>query len=160
MKKTLSIVKKVAIALVLVALIVIGLILYAIFGVLMGYYNVPNENKYVTPYDHATMQLISDELYNEIKDEPKLELGINEAGELVFQHPYKAFGKAKSMYKEGWKFLDKECEYKHLSRTFYLAYIDAAPVVAQNGGTDKQVKDVELLGQLFTIYRNSYNKAR
>ena len=160
MKKTMKIVKGVVLALVLLVIAFVVFILWSWFGVLRGYYNVPNDNKYVVEYDHASMQLVSDEVYNFCKDEKKLQLGVNEEGQIVFQHPYKAFGRAKKLTKEGWKFLDKECGYKHLSRTYYLAYIDAAEDVLNNGGTESQANDVKMLGDILKIYKNSWNKWR
>ncbi len=160
MKKALKIVKGLVITLLIFVLAFIAFVLWAWFGVLRGYYNVPNDHKYVTEYDHASMQLVSDDVYNFCKDEKNLQLGVNKYGQIVFQHPYKSMGKMKSLTKNGWKFLDKECEYKHISRTYYLAYIDAADVVRNNGGTEEQAKDVEMLGELLKIYKNSWNKWR
>ncbi|MBQ1451307.1 MAG: hypothetical protein IIZ22_01430 [Clostridia bacterium] len=61
------------IALIIVAILAVGvlaLLIYAFFGVLMPYYNVPNENKYVAEYDPATA-VVSQATYDALTNSKK-----------------------------------------------------------------------------------------
>ncbi len=140
-------------------------ILYMYFGVMLPLYNVPNENKYVADYDPA-MGLVSQETYDALmasEKANKLELGVNEAGEVVFKHPYKAFGRAKKEYREVWRIADKSekqggLDEKHISRTYYINYIDYMPEVAAM--YPDMAGDAQIYAEILQIYSNSYNKHR
>ncbi len=149
--------------LLMVALLVF--ILHMYFGVMLPLYNVPNDNKYVTDYDPA-MGLVSQETYDALiasEKAEKLELGVNDAGEVVFKHPYKAFGRAKKEYKEVWKIADKSekkggLDEKHISRTYYINYIDYMDEVAAM--YPDMAGDAQIYAEILQIYSNSYNKHR
>lgn len=149
--------------LIMVALVVF--IIYMYFGVMLPLYNVPNDNKYVADYDPAT-GLVSQATYDALTSSEKaekLELGINEAGDVVFKHPYKAFGRAKKEYREVWRIADKSEKKgglgeKHISRTYYINYIGYMESVAAMY-PDMSV-DAQIYAEILQIYSNSYNKHR
>ncbi len=153
------------IALIIVAILAVGvlaLLIYAFFGVLMPYYNVPNENKYVAEYDPATA-VVSQATYDALtnsKKAKKLELGVNEAGQVVFKHPYKAFGRAKKEYKQVWKYGDKELKMKHLSRTFYIDYTNDDVIAKIIEANPDLSGDAKIYDEILEIYSHSYNKHR
>mgnify|MGYP003297585456 FL=1 len=166
MKKSTKMILGVSLGLVgllMVALIVF--ILYMYIGVMLPLYNVPNENKYVTDYD-PSMGLVSQATYDALmasEKAEKLELGVNEAGEVVFKHPYKAFGRAKKEYKEVWKIADMAEKNgglgeKHISRTYYINYIDYMGTVATM--YPDMAGDAQIYAEILQIYSNSYNKHR
>ncbi len=160
MKKYLKIAGGALAAVVVVLIAVLVLICYLFFGVLMPFYNVPNENKAVADYN-PEMALVSQQTYNALMDSDKakkFELGVNEAGEVVFVHPHKAFGRAKKEYKQVWKYADKKMDEKHLSRTYYIEYIDFLPEVAKANPDWKQ--QCEIYAEILQIYANSFNKHR
>lgn len=151
------------VGLLMVALIVF--ILYMYIGVMLPLYNVPNENKYVADYD-PSMGLVSQATYDALmasEKAEKLELGVNEAGEVVFKHPYKAFGRAKKEYKEVWKIADMGEKKgglgeKHISRTYYINYIDYMGTVATM--YPDMAGNAQIYAEILQIYSNSYNKHR
>ncbi len=147
----------------MVALLVF--ILYMYFGVMLPLYNVPNENKYVADYD-PSMGLVSQATYDALiasEKAHKLELGVNEAGEVVFKHPYKAFGRAKAEYRPVWRMADKGIDNgglgeKHISRTYYINYIGYMEQVAAM--YPDMAGDAAIYAEILQIYSNSYNKHR
>lgn len=152
----------------LTGLLVVALfvfIIYMYFGVMLPLYNVPNDNKYVTDYD-PSMGLVSQETYAALtasEKAEKLELGVNEAGDVVFKHPYKAFGRAKKEYKDVWKIADKSEKKgglgeKHISRTYYINYIDYMGEVSAM--YPDMAGDAQIYAEILQIYANSYNKHR
>lgn len=151
------------VGLLMVALVVF--ILYMYIGVMLPLYNVPNENKYVTDYD-PSMGLVSQTTYDALaasEKAAKLELGVNEAGEVVFKHPYKAFGRAKAEYRPVWRMADKSEDKgglgeKHISRTYYINYIGYMQEVAAM--YPDMAGDAAIYAEILQIYSNSYNKHR
>ena len=146
----------------ILAVAIFALILYAFIGVLGPYYNVPNDHKYVTSYDPAS-GLVSQATYDALinsKKAKKLELGVNAAGEVVFKHPYKAFGRAAKEYKKVWKYGDKELKMKHLSRTFYMDYATDEYAEIVIGTIPKLTGDANIYQEILEIYSHSYNKHR
>ncbi len=157
-------------ALAFVGLAVFILLLYLFFGVLMPYYNVPNDNKAVYAYNPDS-GLVSEETYTALmasEKAEKFELGINKDGKVVFVHPYKAFGRAKKEYKAVWQPIDRhadddklgitEKDVNHLSRTFYIQYIDLLPMFAEKN--PDLATDAKVYAEILQIYANSYNKHR
>ncbi len=153
-----------------IGLAIFILLLYLFFGVLMPYYNVPNENKAVTAYNPDS-GLVSQETYDALMASDKadkFELGVNKDGNVVFVHPYKAFGRAKKEYKDVWKPIDKhanddklgitEKDVNHLSRTFYVQYIDLLPMFAEKN--PDLADEAKIYAEILQIYANSYNKHR
>lgn len=157
---------KIAIAalavLALIGIALIALLLYAWIGILLPFYNVPNENKAVVEYNPDSglvSQATYDALINSNKSD-KFELGVNEDGQVVFVHPYKAFGRAKSEYKNVWKYADKELGLKHLSRTYYIEYMND-DILAQIVEANPDVTgDAKIYKEILEIYSHSYNKHR
>ena len=152
----------VLIILAILAVAVFALILYAFIGVLGPYYNVPNDHKYVTEYDpgsgivsQATLEALTNS-----KKAKKLELGVNEAGEVVFKHPYKAFGRAAKEYKKVWKYGDKKLKMKHLSRTFYIDYMTDDYLAKFTEANPDLAGDAKIYKEILEIYSHSYNKHR
>ena len=150
---------------VVLVIAIIAVLLYLFFGVLMPYYDTPKSYKPVQEYTQD-MGLVSQATYDFLttsEKAAKYELGVNEAGKVVFYHPYKAFGAAKKEFKACWKYADKELGYKHLSRTFYLAYANmgaddiAATIAANEGLTQEQFL---IYKEILTIYQNSYKAHR
>ena len=124
--------------------------------------NVPNDNKYVTAYDPGS-GLVSQATYDALinsKKAKKLELGVNAAGEVVFKHPYKAFGRAAKEYKKVWKYGDKELKMKHLSRTFYMDYATDEYAEIVIGTIPELTGDANIYQEILEIYSHSYNKHR
>ena len=74
MKKVLKVLKSSVAALLAINLIFLACICYIWFGVLRGYYNVPNDNKYVTAYD-TDSGLVSDDMLAAFGDEEAYALG-------------------------------------------------------------------------------------
>ncbi|MBO4445611.1 MAG: hypothetical protein IKT04_03160 [Clostridia bacterium] len=152
----------VLIILAILGIAIFALLIYAFFGVLMPYYNVPNDNKYVTAYDPGS-GLVSQATYDALinsKKAKKLELGVNKDGQVVFQHPYKAFGRAAREYKAVWKYGDKKLKMKHLSRTFYMDY-KTDEVINQIIEANPDLKgDAKIYQEILEIYSHSYNKHR
>lgn len=146
----------------LIGLAVVVLVLYGWFGVLLPFYNVPNDNKAVVEYDPSSAlvsQATYDALINSNKSD-KFELGINKDGEVVFVHAYKAFGRAKKEYKDVWKYADKKLGLKHLSRTYYINYMDD-DILAQVVEAEKcTAGDAKIYKEILEIYSHSYNKHR
>ncbi len=161
MKKVLKVLKSSVAALLAINLIFLACICYIWFGVLRGYYNVPNDNKYVTAYD-TDSGLVSDDMLAAFGDEKVYALGVNEAGTVVFQHPHKAYKKAIKECKEAKKAIKKEYDLKHMSRTWYIAYIDAGQQYAEEHEEDSPElsEEAQLLSYVLSIYSNSYNKTR
>lgn len=160
MKKIFKTLKVAVVAVVIVVIAVIALLCWLFFGVLMPFYNVPNDNKAVAAYN-PEMNLVSQETYDALMASDKaekFELGINEAGEVVFVHPYKAFGRAKNEYKAVWKYADKDMDKKHLSRTYYIEYIDFLSDVA--AANPDMADDARIYAEILEIYSHSYNKHR
>lgn len=161
-KKYLKIAGGAIAGLVVVAIAIIAVMLWLFFGVLMPYYNVPNDTKAVADYNPA-MALVSQQTYDALQASEKadkLELGINEAGQVVFKHPQKAFGRAKKEYKAVWKYGDKELEMKHLSRTYYIDYSKedfAAKFIEANPDL---ANDAAVYAEILEIYSHSHNKVR
>ena len=89
-------------------------------------------------------------------------LGVNQYGDPVFMNPKKAWKAAKKEYKEGRKAGDHKLHLKHSSKTFYMAYIEAAKTVDQNDElTDLQKKRLKEWANFLEIYKNSFpEKAR
>lgn len=146
----------------ILAVAIFALILYAFIGVLGPYYNVPNDKKYVADYDPATAvvsQVTYDALTNS-KKAKKLELGVNADGQVVFKHPYKAFGRAKKEYKAVWKYGDKDLKLKHLSRTFYTEYMSDEVMNKIMEANPDLKGDAKIYKEILEIYYNSYNKHR
>lgn len=161
MKKVLKILKSVTSVVLAVSLLFLACICYIWFGVLRGYYNVPNNNKYVAVYQEDS-DLISKDMLAVFSEKEEYALGVNEAGNVVFQHPHKAYKRALKDCKEAKKAIKKKYDLKHMSRTFYVAYIDAGSDYAKtekkdNPDLSKQAKE---LSYVLTIYKNSFNKTR
>jgi hypothetical protein len=161
MKKVLKVLKSSVAALLAINLIFLACICYIWFGVLRGYYNVPNDNKYVTAYD-TDSGLVSDDILAAFGDEEAYALGVNEAGNVVFQHPHKAYKKALKECKEAKKAIKKEYDLKHMSRTWYIAYINAGEQFAEQEKEDDLdlAKQALKLSYVLSIYSNSFNKTR
>lgn len=146
----------------IIGLAIVVLLLYAWIGVLRPYYDVPRDNKAVVAYDPSS-GLVSQATYDALqnsKKSQKFELGVNKDGQVVFTHAYKAFGRAKKEYKGSWKYADKELGLKHLSRTFYISYMDEDilnQVVEATGGS---AGDAKIYKEILEIYSHSYNVHR
>ena len=161
-KKYLKIAGGAIAGLVVVAIAILAVMLWLFFGVLMPYYNVPNDTKAVADYN-PNMALVSQQTYDALqasKKSDKLELGINEAGEVVFKHPQKAFGRAKKEFKAVWKYGDKELDMKHLSRTYYIDYSKedfASKFIEANPNLENEAA---IYAEILEIYSHSHNKVR
>lgn len=161
-KKYLKIAGGALAAVVVIIIAVIAVLLWLFFGVLMPYYNVPNDTKAVADYNPA-MGLVSQQTYDALqssKKADKLELGINEADELVFKHPQKAFGRAKKEFKPVWKYGDKELDMKHLSRTFYIDYSKDEFLTKFTEANPDLANDAAIYAEILEIYSHSHNKVR
>ncbi len=161
MKKVFSVIKASIAALLAMCILVVGLLCYVGFGVLLPYYNVPNENKAVAAYD-VNSGLINDDMLAVFQSKDIYELGVNKDGKVVFQHPRKAFKEAKKACKEARKYEDKTYDLKHMSKTAYIAYIDAGKkVINDDSITDKDLKAQAFeLSSVLEIYANSFNRHR
>ena len=72
-------------------------------------------------------------------------------------NPKKAWKAAKKEYKEGRKFVDKKLNYKHSSKTYYMAYIDVAKDIDKNKeATDLQKQRIKEWANFLEIYKNSF----
>lgn len=161
-KKIGKIAKIAIIAIAVISLAVIVLLLYAWIGVLRPYYDVPKANKAVVEYDPAS-GLVSQATYDALQNSKKsqvFELGVNEDGQVVFTHAYKAFGRAKKEYKDSWKYADKELKLKHLSRTYYIAYMDDDILNQVVEATNGSAGDAKIYKEILEIYSHSYNVHR
>lgn len=164
MKKVLKYVKIGAIVAAVIGIAIFALILYLYLGVLLPFYNVPNDNKFVADYNPA-MALVSQPTLDTLSiltdGNDKLELGINKDGNVVFKHPHKAFKKLKKYYKKPvWKYGDKELKMKHLSKTFYIAYSEEEFVKAAIEANPENEQDIKTYQEILKIYANSFNKHR
>ncbi len=163
MKKALKFAKIGIISALVIGIAIFALLLYLFIGVLRPYYDVPRSYKAVTDYNPAS-NVVSQETLDALansKKANKLELGVNKDGNVVFKHPYKAFGRLKKEYKKTvWKYGDKELKMKHLSRTFYIHYTDEDVVQQLIAGQPDNEKEILIYKEILQIYSNSYKVHR
>lgn len=150
---------------VVIAIAIVVLLLWLFFGVLLPYYNTPESYKPVVDYtqDQGLVSNLTYEYLMNSENSAKYALGVNDDGKVVFYHPYKAFGAAKKEFKACWKYADKELDYKHLSRTFYVDYAnmsveDIEATIAANEGLT--MEQFTIYKEILTIYQNSYKVSR
>jgi len=160
MKKVGKAVKAALIGVLCFIILFLACMAYIWFGVLQKYYNVPEDKKAVTAYTQD-MGLVDDDVYEFMQNSEraeKYELGVNKAGDVVFVKPRSAFNAAKKDLKTGWKYVDKELGEKHLSKTFYVRYIEIAEnEIDSDKNASKEVKEqLKLLAKIFRIYQNSF----
>lgn len=160
MKKVFKILKSVLAATLAAVILFVGLICYVWFGVLRPYYNVPNDNKFVAEYD-VDSKLVPDDALEIFSKKDIYALGVNADGKVVFQHPRKAFEEAESSCRAAKKYEKKAFDLKHMSKTWYLAYIDAGAKVQEDKNASDEVKAQAVeLSYVLAVYNNSFNKAR
>jgi len=166
LKKITKTVKGVVALLCALCVVFLGLMAFIWFGVLGPYYNAPNDKKATTEltFDEASGKVDQDVLDFMASSEraEKYQLGINDAGDVVFLKPRSAFNAAKKDLKTGWKYVDKDLEVKHLSKTYYVEYIRIADEdIDSDENASQEVKDqLHMLSEILKIYYNSYNRHR
>lgn len=168
MSKVGKIAKGVAIGLVLAIILNIALMAVIWFAGLRKYYKPPEELAAVRTYTMEDMESdkVSTATLEQFASNPETSeayaLGVNQYGEPVFLKPKKAWKAAKKEYKEGRKAGDHELDLKHSSKTFYMAYIEAAKTVDKNTElTDSQKASLKKWANFLEIYKNSFpEKAR
>lgn len=168
MKKAGKIAKSALIAILVVSLLLIAAIPAIWCGALDKYYAVPNDLEYVQDYNPETSTVkngISSDLYKKLttseKYAKKYELGVNANGDVVFKKPRSAFNAVKKEYKSGWKYVDKTLKVKHLSKTYYLKYIELASTIDQDkNATAQEKEDLKTVAAVLTIYERSYYAKR
>ncbi len=165
MAKVGKIAKGVAIGLVVAIILNIALMAVIWFAGLRKYYKAPEELAAVRDYA-VSDQLVKKDVLDQFASNPETAefyaLGVNQKGEPVFLNPKKAWKKAKKEYKEGRKAGDHQLKLKHSSKTFYMAYIEAAKTVDSNSElTDSQKESLKKWANFLEIYKNSFpEKAR
>ena len=168
MSKVGKIAKGVAIGLVLAIILNIALMAVIWFVGLRKYYKPPKELAAVAAYTMEDMESdkVAPKVLEQFASNPETTeayaLGVNQYGDPVFMNPKKAWKAAKKEYKEGRKAGDHKLHLKHSSKTFYMAYIEAAKTVDQNDElTDLQKKRLKEWANFLEIYKNSFpEKAR
>ena len=159
MSKVGKIAKGVAIGLVVAIILNIALMAVIWFAGLRKYYKPPKELAAVTTASMAdTVGKVDQKTLDTFAASEKSEayaLGVNKNGDIVFMNPKKAWKAAKKEYKEGRKALDKQ-GLKHSSKTFYMAYIDAAKDLSKYELTDLQKQRVKDWANFLEIYKNSF----
>lgn len=161
MSKVGKIAKGVAIGLVLAIILNIALMAVIWFAGLRKYYKPPKELAAVTTASMADITgKVDEDTLQAFQTSEKSEayaLGVNANGDLVFMNPKKAWKVAKKQFKEGRKFVDKKLNYKHSSKTYYMAYIDVAKDIDKNKeATDLQKKRIKEWANFLEIYKNSF----
>ncbi len=167
MSKVGKIAKGVAIGLVLAIILNIALMAVIWFGGLRKYYKPPEALAAVRTASMAdTVGKVSDSVLKQFASNEETSeayaLGVNQNGDIVFLKPKKAWKAAKKEYKEGRKAGDHELDLKHSSKTFYMAYIEAAKTCDSNDElTDLQKQRLKEWANFLEIYKNSFpEKAR
>lgn len=160
MAKVGKIAKGVAIGLVVAIILNIALMAVIWFAGLRKYYKAPEELAAVRDYSQSE-QLISNDVYKQLTSDTEnaeaYALGVNKDGDIVFLSPKKAWKAAKKEYKEGRKAGDHALKLKHSSKTFYMAYIEAAKTVDSNDElTDLQKTRLKQWANFLEIYKNSF----
>ncbi len=162
MSKVGKIAKGVAIGLVIAIILNIALMAVIWFAGLRKYYKAPDELAAVKVATSADLNgKVSKKVQEQFASNPDTaeayELGINANGDVVFTNPKKAWKAAKKEYKEGRKAGDRKLHLKHSSKTFYMAYIEAAENVDDNDElTDLQKKRLKEWANFLEIYKNSF----
>ncbi len=161
MSKVGKIAKGVAIGLVLAIILNIALMAVIWFVGLRKYYKPPKELQAVATASLGDLSgKVSDKTLQQFQNSEKSEayaLGVNANGDIVFMNPKKAWKAAKKEYKEGRKFVDKKLNYKHSSKTYYMAYIDVAKDIDKNKeATDLQKRRIKEWANFLEIYKNSF----
>jgi len=161
MSKVGKIAKGVAIGLVLAIILNIALMAVIWFVGLRKYYKPPKELQAVATASLGDLSgKVSDKTLQQFQNSENSEayaLGVNTNGDIVFMNPKKAWKAAKKEYKEGRKFVDKKLNYKHSSKTYYMAYIDVAKDIDKNKeATDLQKRRIKEWANFLEIYKNSF----
>ncbi|MBR5753345.1 MAG: hypothetical protein IKX83_02545 [Clostridia bacterium] len=165
MSKVGKIAKGVAIGLVLAIILNIALMAVIWFAGLRKYYKPPEALAAVRDYavsDQLVKKSVLDQFASNPETKDAYALGVNQNGEPVFLKPKKAWKAAKKEYKEGRKAGDHELDLKHSSKTFYMAYIEAAKTCDSNDElTDLHKQRLKEWANFLEIYKNSFpEKAR
>ena len=128
-----------------------------------GYSAVPNDLEWTQKYDPSS-GLVNEKLYKQMQNSErskKYALAMNDKGDVVFKKPRSAFNAAKKDYKVGWKYVDKDLKEKHISKTYYLRYIEIAKTIDQDKNATKEQKEqLKALAEVLKIYENSYRARR
>ncbi|MCQ2487043.1 MAG: hypothetical protein MJ129_03840 [Clostridia bacterium] len=161
MEKIGKIAKVVAVLLVFAIILYIALMCFMWFGVLRKYYKAPAELAATHDYS-VSSQLISDKDYkilmNNEETADAYTLGVNDKGELVFTAPKAAWKAAKKECKDGIKAEKKAFDLKHRSRTYYMAYIDAAKKLDKTDLEPEEKAQAEKWAIVLDIYKNSFSE--